>query len=154
MNHLIQVDYRVRRYIVTCLVHRTSNSEKLRSTKNFPSSLAFQLAICYRLGFGIPLDVQASQAFLAQSSRDCEDLQRAIDLTRENSQTQFSPHCKFKVLSDMGHILSDHAQYYRENQQLQLAEVQYARNCRYGKCFGTGMRHRFAVEVKTSYYSL
>ena len=116
MKHLIQVDYRVRRYIVTCLLHRTSDSEKLHSTKNFSPSLAFQLTICYRLGFGTPLDVQASQAFLAQSSRGCEDLQRAIDLARKNSQTQFSPHCKFKIRSDMGHILSDHAQYYRENQ--------------------------------------
>ncbi|KAI3323109.1 hypothetical protein HD806DRAFT_497980 [Xylariaceae sp. AK1471] len=53
------------------------------------ASAAYQLAFCYRVGFGAPIEPKQSQFWLERSSRPQEDLESAIEMIRDDTSSIF-----------------------------------------------------------------
>ena len=70
-------DYRVRRHIATCLSQRLTRSG-IAVSSTHSEHASFQLAICYRIGFGLDQDYQKAIQALRESGKSEEDLDREI----------------------------------------------------------------------------
>src|SRR5947199_10404755 len=62
---LLHADFRVRKLVAGCLELKASNSSCTPCTL----AAAFELAFCYKIGFGVPLDDDKSQSWLKRSGR-------------------------------------------------------------------------------------
>jgi len=69
-------DYRVRSYICRCLEQKVSVATKLPTS--FDRDLAFQLALCHSMGFGVARSDTKTQENLLKSGRSREELDKAI----------------------------------------------------------------------------
>ena len=80
MMALLLTDYRVRQEICTAIAVRMDNTPTtlLRRCEPCLRRAAFQLALCYKLGFGLPADSEKSADCLARSGRPESDLRDDI----------------------------------------------------------------------------
>jgi hypothetical protein len=76
------VDYRVRSKIVACLKTRASDSARRRSCDTRSRNAAFQLALCYKVGFGVRIDETESRIWLEHSLRQQDDLEYEFELLK------------------------------------------------------------------------
>ena len=117
MAALIAADYRVRAYIATCLHERARVS----------SSAAFELALCYKIGFGVTKDDSRSEYFLGQgrrSSQELEDRIESIKTTELYLDLDFkSPLRTHTYCITVGGI----ARYYNDQHLSDIAELEHRR---------------------------
>ena len=112
---LFGVNYRVRRYIATCLSRRLSVSTLEPSIQAPSPSLTFQLAICYHTGFGIPQNFEKSRALLGQGGSSYEDLEEALNTIR-TYQRPSTRNSNISSYIGSGYLYNDLTQHYREHQ--------------------------------------
>jgi tetratricopeptide (TPR) repeat protein len=93
-----------------------------------PKEAAFQLALCFRIGFGISRNDDQALKFEILSSSNIGDLKRQVDSIRYGQPIQSIQDEVFKNLFLRGHVRSiDYPQYYREKGLLHRAENNYKR---------------------------
>src|SRR5271170_3081090 len=114
---LYTADYRLRSYIAKCLKDKASDIESNPGYEASSREAAFQLAFCYQVGFGVRKDDERSQAFLSQSLRQQEELNREINRVEEESESQ-SFQGSFRRLYHQGYITTNFAEYYFEKELL------------------------------------
>src|SRR5271156_936647 len=123
---LYTADYRLRSYIAKCLKDKASDIESNPGYEASSREAAFQLAFCYHIGFGVRKDDKRSQAFLSQSLRQHEELNREINRVKEEIMgLPFQG--SFRRLSQQGYIRMDFAGYYLEKKLLENIEAEYRR---------------------------
>ena len=79
IDSLYQSDFRVRRYIRRLLEDRILTVRSGLSLEYMNQSLAFQLAICYEIGFGGNRDESKSLGMLHKSKKTKRELRETID---------------------------------------------------------------------------
>jgi hypothetical protein len=118
-------DYRVRSQITNCLRARACDSGDKPFCEAVSRKAAFQLALCYKMGFGIMRDEKESQFWLKFSSRGPKGLDSGISLVEREVQFRRST---FQRLWHQGHMKAmDFAQHYREQRQLHQVDSEYRR---------------------------
>lgn len=132
LAQLSELDYLVRSQIFQCLKALVP-STMIHVCSLFDLEICYQMAFCYRLGFGTAKNDQASKTWLARSQRSQECFEA---LTKglisgippyPNSLT-YQPHTIFSKWYLQGHITYLHrAQYYRKQNRLEEAEAVLAR---------------------------
>ena len=70
-------DYRLRTYIASCVLKRL-NSIRGTDSCEYSQQLSFQLAVCYRLGFGLAKNFEEEEKALQRSGRSSKDLNAEI----------------------------------------------------------------------------
>jgi hypothetical protein len=117
----------VRSTIFDSLQARTNSKSKIYC--QICSKLAsFQLAVCYKLGFGVARDERMSQIHLEISSRRQEDLENELLFLRQRQLDSTYTKSNFRSLLDQGHISSEKLpERYREQGELARAESAYTR---------------------------
>ena len=82
---LYQADYRVRRIIRRCLENQVFTSKEA----NLDHDLAFQLSLCFKIGFGGYDDDRKAQEMLRRSGRPSKHFYTVIDRMKELGITDF-----------------------------------------------------------------
>ena len=113
---LLGADFRVRELIAECLELKASNSSCTPCTL----AAAFELAFCYKIGFGFPLDDDKSQSWLKRSGRYPKELELEMSNIRSfgyNNNT-------IALLRNEGYSISiDHPNEYRIGGRLRTAQI-------------------------------
>ncbi|KAK7943800.1 TPR-like protein [Apiospora aurea] len=118
---LYGVDFRVRSYLTECLKKHSTNGVHCRHASERQNT-AFQLAICYLVGFGIAGNGEESRAMLELSGKQDSDLRQEM-LSFVNPTFKWARSAIFGELFELGHIaVFDMAGYYREHDLLRDAE--------------------------------
>ncbi|KAL9119337.1 MAG: hypothetical protein Q9187_004112 [Circinaria calcarea] len=127
-EQLYPADFRVRPYIAACLEKRLINSASSHEAQN----AAFQLALCYKIGFGVPLDDNKSQSLLRQSTMRPEDIESRLSLMRKSGMYMYlRTHSFADLVESEGSFFSINvAQAYRNQGQLDRAELEIKREIR------------------------
>ena len=128
MCQLVQLDYRVRVRIFQSLMVQVSRvNEENYSHIDFDA--CYQLAWCYKIGFGTEKDDDAFGSWLLKSKRDVKLFDQELKDIKELGATPlanlsiYSPHTKFSVWLEQGCGSGiNSAQYYRETDSLMKAE--------------------------------
>ena len=119
MVQLFEVDIQVRRSIRTCLQNLTHDTQK-NANADLYQELGFQLAFCYRMGFGVRKDENECRKWLLESKRHQSELEHQIQLIKSSKSGRlFHESLQFGSWFGKGHIptLGD-AQYFRERNRL------------------------------------
>jgi hypothetical protein len=89
---------------------------------------AFELALCYMLGFGVPKDDAKSESLLNQSMRQQRDLDYKIDQIKQDKLSQDFQDGTYRRLEAEGYIRRvEFARYHREKERLDKIELEYRR---------------------------
>ena len=97
---LMEVDYRVRIQIRECLENKYFGNQN----QPFAANIAFQVAFCYQIGFGIKSDDNASRIWLEKSNKRSEDLEvekEAVQHANWTSKSKFEFGGKFLKVNIM-----------------------------------------------------
>ena len=119
MLQLFEVDIQVRRSIRTCLQNLIHDAQRNANPELY-EELGFQLAFCYRIGFGVGKDENECRKWLLESKRHQSDLEHQIQLIKSsNFGRRFHESLQFGLWFGKGHIpmLGD-VQYFRERNRL------------------------------------
>ena len=128
LQQLHWADCRVRSYIHACLKRRVSDFSHETFCKDCLRDATFQLAFCYRLGFGVSKDDRESRILLEQSTRQLEELEHQIDLVKAETVRLSFHEGKFKQLFDKGHMkFLQFSTYYGDYQQRERISREYRR---------------------------
>lgn len=139
---LYLVDYRVRSYIAFCLKTTVSNEN------GDSEAAAFHLALCFRLGFGVEQNSREAMLLMKQSKRMPIDLDLAVELIKGNSNIVIQ-NSLFSQLVTNGYIKTrDFGDYYREENQLDLAELEYRREIADSR-LALGHSHRIVLFLQS-----
>ena len=104
---LLGADFRVRELVAECLELKASNS----SCAPCKQAAAFELAFCYKIGFGVPLDDNKSQSSLKRSGRYPKELEAEMSNIRSFGYNNN----KIALLRSEGYSISiDHSNEYRK----------------------------------------
>lgn len=119
----MDVDYRVRKYVFCCL--------KLQATsyhcKACQDSAAFQIAFCYKIGFGISSSEDQIRRWLGEG-RTLEDLEGELEIVRTASWSYTDTVTK---LFDEGYSMQmDYVEVYQEAGIIQVSGTEYEREMR------------------------
>ncbi|KAG8527747.1 uncharacterized protein KY384_007901 [Bacidia gigantensis] len=123
LGELYTCDYRVRSYITTCL-QETFDSASETSDHTLTANIAFQVALCYKLGFGISRDERKSADALQKSNESEINFEHLISYWEEMEEK------RFRASALMASRGKHHLQYidfgihYSEQKILQDAELQ------------------------------
>src|SRR5437762_2907169 len=129
MRQLYESDYRVRCHIARCLENRVLSCKRTQNNQDILQETAFELAVCYEVGFGVVKDDQIAQDWLQKSQRQDGELRHEISLVAEEILDSPVHNGKFGQLSSDGYIQPiDFGEYYGEHQQLERAEQEYKRD--------------------------
>jgi tetratricopeptide (TPR) repeat protein len=92
-------------------------------------NLAFQLAFCYKIGFGVTQSNQRSQELLVKCGRAQEDLDKITDrIGQPESKSNSRPPTTYHKLETMGHIkLISVSDLYHKGSELERAEREIRR---------------------------
>jgi len=74
----MQTDYRVRTQITDCLQKKYLEKQ----TEPFVAHIAFQVAFCYHIGFGVKSDGNKCRIWLMRSNKELDDLRIEIEAVR------------------------------------------------------------------------
>src|SRR5271155_2136506 len=131
IDSLYRSDYRVRSYIRRCLEHRVLNIATDSRTRD-AGNLAFQLAFCYKIGFGVARSDQKSQEMLLKSGRAQEELSETVhQIHRWDSVSEVRADTIYINLLRLGHITQvDKADQYRKSGKIEYAEEEIRREIR------------------------
>ena len=102
-----------------CLQNLINNAQR-NTNPDLYQQLGFQMAFCYRMGFGVRKDENECRKWLLESKRHQSDLEYQIQLIKWSySGRQFHESSQFGLWYGKGHIpiLGD-AQYFRERNRL------------------------------------
>ncbi|KAH7086774.1 hypothetical protein FB567DRAFT_592646 [Paraphoma chrysanthemicola] len=80
----LQGDIRVREFVFQSLLDEATSSTCFACRSN----AAFQISVCFSIGFGIPADVESCQQWLLRSGKTGVDLERVLDGMREYLQEE------------------------------------------------------------------
>jgi hypothetical protein len=81
LTDLVEADYRVRKQIKDSL-----ESNYFRNQNQlFATHIAFQLAVCYRIGFGVKSDIHKCHIWLEKSGKQWQDLHMEKEAVRPTS---------------------------------------------------------------------
>src|SRR6266487_3568312 len=122
---LYLADYRVRYKIRTCLEKRACVERESRCRDCFKKA-AFQLAFCYRMGFGVKKNDEKSHSLLEWSGKSHKDLEHEICLVKQEKLDSLFGEGTFRHLFTLGHdLMVNFAEYYRESQKLDDVQQKY-----------------------------
>ena len=115
-------DYRVRRHIVSCLSKRLENFRTTNSLSQLQQA-SFQLAVCFRLGFGLDQNYEKAIEAVQQSGRSESDLNLEIEQissTHYTIQNEFFRNLNSEGLDTRANTIFNTANYNLVNAQLEL----------------------------------
>ena len=117
MDQLFEVDLRVRQSIFTCF-HNLIREAQSNANPSFYEEVGFQLAFCYKVGFGVRKDENESRKWLLESKKHEADLELQLQLINSSGR-RYDPSRNFGLWFGRGHVstLGD-VQYYREKNRL------------------------------------
>ncbi|OAL51489.1 hypothetical protein IQ07DRAFT_563599 [Pyrenochaeta sp. DS3sAY3a] len=78
---LLRADFRIRQYITKSLIEEAKGSNCVSCKSN----AAFQLSVCFSIGFGIPANYDSSRNWLHRSGKSEVDLTNQLELIKEFS---------------------------------------------------------------------
>src|SRR5436305_15334282 len=118
---LLDADFRVRELVAECLELKASNS----SCTPCKQAAAFELAFCYKIGFGVLLDDDKSQSWLKRSGRYPKEL----EVEMSNIPSFGYNNNTIVLLQSEGYSISiDHPNEYRiAGRHLREVELEYRR---------------------------
>ncbi len=118
--------YRVRSHIATCIEHRYWQDPGSYSAE-LNRKVAFQLALCYKLGFGVEKAEHTSMSALHSAGKTKADLEEALDRCSKG-QNYADQTAVVKELTRKGHLpLIEIGFYYLHAGNLEEAESQLKR---------------------------
>ena len=119
MKQLFEVDIQVRRSICWCLQNLIHDAQRNANAELY-QELGFQLAFCYRMGFGVRKDENECRKWLLESKRHPSDLEHQIQLIKSSTfGRRFHESTQFGLWFGKGHIPTvGDAQYFRERNRL------------------------------------
>lgn len=127
LPQIYRADFRLRTYIFTCLQKAAENT-KHHICGISPQNAAFQLALCYKIGFGTTRSELMVQRCLASSGLTKKELESQLDSIRKEFESGEFYEGMFKQLSLQGHIFEIEAgQYYRDRKLLHRVIDHYKR---------------------------
>lgn len=157
LPQLFDVDFRVRRAIFTCLgelLEQTQAASHRETDLNLYMEIAYQLAFCYKFGFGVPRNDEQCQAWLAKSGRPNSDLEDQLQVIKSSIGRNHSPSLNFGLWFQKGHVpMASDAQYYRERNQLKDIQIIEEREISDWKVV-LGDIHWLVVSREASHYHL
>lgn len=104
MDQLFEVDPQVRQCIFACFQNLLREAQR-NANPNFYEEVAFQLAFCYKLGFGIRRDEDECRKWLFESKKHESDLEQQLELIKSSSLgRRYDPSGKFGLWWRKGHI--------------------------------------------------
>lgn len=108
----------VRAYIVACLTQAAS-----QSPTGFSQHAAFQLALCYKIGFGTKRDDEASNRYREQASKSSSELEFEVNQIKYSTRQRFPRNSVYSDALYRGHALPRHGvSRYKEQGLLDEAE--------------------------------
>ncbi|OCK98961.1 uncharacterized protein K441DRAFT_693173 [Cenococcum geophilum 1.58] len=151
----VKIDRRVREHIMKCILHEARYNKCLRCQKNS----AFQLALCFKIGFGIAASERSSQEWLQNSGRAAAELQSEVQLISQISPTSdpFLYHSRFLTnLNNEGYLRPvDYFDAYKADYSLDQIIQGYEREISDLECclgsqslVSVGMKSTFASVLK------
>jgi tetratricopeptide (TPR) repeat protein len=115
-------------FIVSSLELIASKSKSSLFLRTSPQDAAIQLALCYKIGFGVPKDCDKAKKWLSDTPLNDGDLERWIDSKKVEIIWSRIRDGIYKHLLDQGHIsYIDLPQYYRDKDLLVRAVENYNR---------------------------
>ena len=152
---LFNVDFEVRQGIFKCLESLTRTAKETpRRTQNIVSTsdLAYQLAFCYKLGFGVPRDEDKCRMWLADTDLTNSDLENQIDHIKSSTSQGYSPTSTFGFWYSHTPVPTvNNAQYYRERKKLK--DIQQIEEREIGEWKEVlGKDHWLFLEKEESYF--
>ena len=119
MVQLFEVDFRVRQSIFTCFQSLIREAQR-NANLEFYEEVGFQLAFCYKLGFGVRKDENECRKWLYESKRHESDLEHQLQLVKSsNYGRRYDPASRFGLWFGKGHVpMPGDVQYYREKNLL------------------------------------
>lgn len=122
-------DYRVRSHIAECLEERLSQSPASSFVMS-TSNVAYQIALCYELGFGVERDDYKSMEALHSSGRTRVDVEETLNRSSKGQNIVDQDPCVREVFH-RGHLpLTEFSFYYLERDKLEEAESRLFREIR------------------------
>ncbi|KAL8840330.1 MAG: hypothetical protein Q9170_001345 [Blastenia crenularia] len=118
LDQLMKVDHRIRRQIRWCL------EEQFDCLKN--PRTAFQLALCFRLGFGGPADERSCMDWISQSEKGSQKLDSEISTIASRKHWQYASK-KIHLLTEKGFLHWAHFSEHRADEALRIAEKECVR---------------------------
>lgn len=108
---LTEAPYSVKEEIYLALKRRASASSQGCHFKceSCSSQAAFELAVCYKIGFGTPADAEVSKYFLSMSKKKESDIQDELQLLMEARPKPLDDRSPLAKFSDQGSL------YYSDN---------------------------------------
>jgi hypothetical protein len=114
-----------------------------------PQKAVFQLALCYRIGFGVPRDDIKAVELLKNSFRSWEDLEDEVSILKSATYRRpRQPGIYLKMHAQGSVPFIDLPQYYRERNIMEQAKHTYSREIRDHEEFGDA--HDLNLTVKDS----
>lgn len=82
---LLRADFRIRQYIINSLIQEANES----SCVSCKSNAAFQLSVCFSIGFGVPANCDSSRNWLHKSGMPEVDLTNQLEFMRKYSWVEY-----------------------------------------------------------------
>ena len=123
----MRLDYRLRKHVVSCLEEQTrSNIDP--SNHIYPSNAAFQLAFCYHIGFGVPMDRKLAEHWCRVAAVPAERLDRELKEAKMTLNAGLWRNGNLIVLRGQGYFPErNYAEDYQQLQILYQSELEYQR---------------------------
>ena len=122
VTQLFNVDFEVRQGIFKCLESLTRVAKETpgrTQTILSAADLAYQLAFCYKVGFGVPRYEDKCRMWLADTDHKYSDLKDEFDYIKSRSGQKYSSTSGFGFwYSQIPVRIASDAQYYREWKKL------------------------------------
>ena len=99
----IRLGHRVRKYIGLCLEHHAKSHQSEGPWKN----AAFQLAFCYKVGFGTPSNESQSQFWRKHTCRSAQDLEHQVNIAKKTLNRGSCHNPRLLQLTCEGLLLDD-----------------------------------------------
>ena len=118
MGQLFAADIRVRQSIHKCFQNLILESQRNANLELY-EEVGYQLAFCYRVGFGFRKDENECQKWLLESKRHVSDLESQLQTIKSSKPRRYDSTSSFGLLFIKGHVpdFCD-VQYYRERDRL------------------------------------
>lgn len=118
MDQLFEADIRVRQSIYKCFQNLILESQRNANLELY-EEVGYQLAFCYRVGFGVRKDENECQKWLLESKRHVSDLESQLQTIKSSESRRYDIMSRFGLLVIKGHVpeFCD-VQYYRERDRL------------------------------------
>ena len=138
-------DPAIRSYTAACLKNRVIGALRSPSDGVYLKNSAFQLALCYTLGFGVVKNDSESLALINQMGLQRQALESAISEIRENYSLSYEEGM-FTKFGDLIYTTDNDAQRYRDHKELDAVVREYRREIE-GLTSVIGNSHRITLAL-------